>query len=917
MTPEVRRFAARLASFLRPGREDRELAREVGAHLELLEDDLIRRGATPADAAAAARRAFGGVEQAKEQQRDMRSFAWLEDARRDLRFALRSLRRSPGFAAVAILTLAVGIGATTAIFSLIDGLLLRPLPVRQPGELVLFGRARNWGVVSGLARNYDVFSYPQYLYFRQNNRWLPGGIAAVSSWQSPVRFRAGGEPSMANGMLVSGNYFSVLGVAPAAGRVLGASDDRPEAAPVAVLSHDFWTARFNADPAVVGRSVEINRTPFTVVGVAAAGFFGETIETEPPDVWVPTARFAEVTLRPSLLDEPDSRWLYLIGRAAPGASVASLTSALTTELHQWLLANDPDRGQPEARAAIDRTVVEATSGATGISHLRTTYTEPLQILLAIAALVLAIACANVANLLLARTTARQREMSLRLALGAGRGRLLRQLLAESLLLSLLGGAGGVAIAYWATGGLLALVFRGTAARGIPVAADLRLMAFAAAIVVGAAVLFGSAPALRAARQSPGAGMSGTGRLTAGFGRGASLGRAIVAGQVALSLLLIVGSALLVRSVQNLSRQDFGFDPQGVLVVHVDPRTTGYPFEQLAPLYERIRQAVDAQPGVRGSALALYTPLSGTNWSAGVAVAGFGPARNAHLEAAWVRVTPGYFRTMGIRLLLGRRFDDRDTLETPRAAIVNESFVRQVLHGENPIGRRFGFSTDRAGDWEIVGVVSDTKHTDPREPGRPTWFLPVGRAPSELPVLQQSSYLSDLVVRADGDPTAVAGAVRVALRRVDDRLMVTGIMTLEEQVRRSYNQQSIMSVLSLVFGAVALLLATIGLYGLMAYSVARRTTEIAVRMALGAERPQVVWMLVRELLLLVGAGVAVGMPLALAGARLIRAQLFGVTTVDASTLALAIASLTIVAALAGFLPARRAARLNPASALREA
>ncbi|MGE5245870.1 MAG: ABC transporter permease [Betaproteobacteria bacterium] len=845
-----------------------------------------------------------------------RSMTWLEDARRDITYTLRSLQRAPAFAAIVVLTLAVGIGATTAVFSLLDGLLLCPLPVSRPSELVLFGKARNWGVVSGVSHNYDVFSYPEYLYFRGNDTLFPGGLAAFSSWQSPVRIRWSGEPVMARGKLVTGNYFSVFGVPPALGRVLSEADDRPEAAPVAVLSYRYWTSRFGRDLDVVDRRVEVNGTAFTVVGVAARDFSGETLEADPAELWFPAARFSEITLKPSLLDEPEARWMFIVGRAAPGARLDQITAGLTLQLHQWLRAHEPDRDQPDVRAAIDRATIEATPGATGISHLRSRYTEPLEILLAIAVLVLAIACANVANLLLARARAREGEMAMRLALGADRRRLLRQLLTESLLLSTLGGVSGVLLAYWATDGLLGIVFRDAVTYGIRVSPDLRIGLFVSGVVAGAGLLFGSAPAWLAARQDLTTGMK-TVRTAGPNRRAVSVGRLLVAGQVAMSLLLIVGAALLVRSLVNLSRQDFGFDTNHVLVVHLDPRTAGYAYRDLAPLYDRVQQELEARPGVRSSAFALYTPLSGDNWAGSVAVSGFSREQNRNLNSSWVRVTPGYFATMGIPLLLGRRFGPGDETGAPHTAIVNESFVRAILRGEDPIGRRFGrASTVTQGDWEIVGVVKDTKHTDPRAPGTATYFLPISGGPAPSDLLLESSYLPELVVRADGEPAAIAAEVREALRHVDGRLVATRITTMRDQVRESFDQQELLGVLSVTFGAVALLLASIGLYGLMAYSVVRRTGEIAVRMALGAGRLQVVWMVVRELLALVLAGVAVGVPLTLMAARLVRAQLFGVTAVDPASLALATLALALVAAAAGFFPARRAARLDPASVLRD-
>ncbi len=917
MMATLRRLARRLLSFARPSAADRALDRELSAHIDLLADEYVRRGASADEARAAARRAFGSLELVKDHQRDARSFLWMDDARRDGRYAVRALARNPGFTFAAVLTLAIGIGATTAVFSLVDGLMLRPLPVRHPEELVLFGRARTWGTMSGVARAYDVLSYPQYVYFRDNNQLFPGGLAGVSTWQSAVRLRLDGAPVLANAKLVSGTYFPVFGVNAAAGRLLGPSDDRRESPPSAVLSYRYWVSRFNRAPDVVNRTILVNDTPFVIVGVAAPEFFGETLEADPPDLWFPIARFAEVTLNPSILPYAESRWMYIVGRAAPGANRAQLSTALTLQLHQWLEANEPDRDQPEVHTAIERAAIDASSAAAGISHLRGRYGEPLEILLAIAALVLAVACGNVCNLLLARATARQREMSLRLALGASRSRLVRQLLTESLLLSLMGGYAGVVLAAWATRGLLALVFRDSATYGIAVSPDARLLAFASATVFVSGMLFGLAPAWHATREDLTLGLKSGGRLAGSDVRGLSTGKVLVAAQVALSLLLAVGAGLLVRSVSNLSRQDFVFDRDHILLVHVDPKAAGYRADALADLYRRIEDAVDSRPGVKRSALALYTPLSGQNWDTYISVAGFDPDRNKSLHAVWVSVTPPYLDALGIPVLLGRRFDARDAAGAQRTAVVNESFVRDVFKGENPIGRRFGNSPLHADAWEIVGVVKDTKHADPRGRGTATFFLPVTSSVPADPVLVRSSYLRDLVVRANGDPATVAGEVREALAAVDDRLVVTGVTTMNDQIRQSFNQVELMSVLSTVFGAVALLLAAIGLYGVMAYSVARRRAEIAVRMALGAEGPQVAWMVVREILGLVGLGIAVGVPLVVAATRLISAHLFGIGGLDPLTIAIAALLLTAIGAAAGYLPARQAARMNPVAALRDA
>ena len=833
----------------------------------------------------------------------------------DVRYALRGLRRSPGFAAAAVATLALGIGANTAVFSLMDTLLLKPLAVRHPENLVLLGKARAWGIHSGVPSNYDVFSWAQYEYFRDNDRFFPGGVAGFASWQSPVRLRRGEISEMARGKLVTGNYFAVMGLAPAAGRLLTPEDDRPGSPAVAVLSDRYWRAAFGADPSVMDRPLDVNGTPFTIVGVTPPGFFGETIEPDPPDLWFPAARFTEVTLNFSLLPESGLRWMHLMGRAAPGPDLAAMTSGLTAQLRQWLEANEPQRDQPDVRAAIGRATIEASPAGTGISHLRLRYAEPLRILLVLAGLVLAIACANIAGLLLARGTARESEIFIRQALGASRRRLLAQLLTESFLLALAGGALGVALASWATRGLLVLLFRHASTAALDVSPDPRVLAFTAGVSVIAGVAFGIVPALRWSRQSLSEKLKSGSRGLVARGRGFAGGRLVISGQVALSLLLLLGAGLFLRSLVRLTRQELGFQAERLLVVRVDPRIAGYPYEKLAPLYRRIQTTLDALPGVSRSALALYTPLSGDNWASDVAVSGFSPERNKNRNAAWVSVTPGYFETMGIPLKAGRSLAADDALRPPRIAVVNEAFVREILAGEPPLGRRFGFDEEHRGDWEIVGVVGDAKHADPRDAATPTFFLPVTETRPQGRLLVRSAYLSELVVRASGDPAALAGAVRQALRGIDPDLPVKGMTTMQEQLGDSLRQEELISVLSGIFAALALLLACLGLYGRLAYAVARRTREIGLRMALGADRRSVLWIVVRETLVLVGLGIAIGLPAAAIAARWVRAQLFGIEPQDPLTLVAATLMLCMVAVVSGYLPARRAAAVDPMVALR--
>ncbi len=835
------------------------------------------------------------------------------------------LLKSPGFTAVAVLTLALGIGANTAIFSLADALLLRFLPVRDPHQLVLFGSGRSWGMISGITRRYEIFSYPQYRSLREQNQFFTG-ICAFGSEKETVRLRQqDGTVATAVSKLVSGNYFSVLGVPAAVGRTLVESDDQPGAAPAVVISYRYWTKAFNRDPAAVGKAIDVNGTMFTIAGVAATEFFGESVESDPPEMWLPINSYPEVVARPGVLEGTDARWLLLMGRLSPGASVEQAQAAVTTQLKQFLTEYEVSRitsQKPEladeARGLIARASIELTPGGRGVSHLRLRYSQSLHILLAIVAVVLLIACANLASLLLARATARRREISIRLALGAARTRLVRQLLTESIVLALLSGAAGLLLAWWGTNALLTVVFRGAHTVVLDTSPDWRMLGFLLAISVIAGVLFGLAPALHASRADLGMWLK-TGPSSAASGSPGhhrfGFGRVLVTAQIALSLLLVAGAGLFVRTLVSLSSQDIGFDRQHVLMVKVAPQIASYKPAQLETLYQRIRERVNALPGVQGSALALYTPLSGENWSGNVAIAHYSPEQNKHTGAAWNRVSAGYFETMGIPMLLGRSLGPQDVANAPDVAVVNQTFANRYFPGENPVGQRFGWSNDTKNGIQIVGVAKDTRHEDMRSEIPEMFFLPLTQKSAINDEDRVDSYAQDLLVRSVGDPTAVTNDVRRALRDIDPGLPILDVTTLSEQVSASMNREELISGLASFFAGLALLLAAVGLYGLMAYAVARRTNEIGIRMALGAASGGVLWMVLRETLLLAGIGIVLGIPLIFAGTRAIAAQLYGVRPYDPLTLLGAALVLGAVAAIAGYVPARRAAGVDPMTALR--
>jgi predicted permease len=833
----------------------------------------------------------------------------------DVRYGLRMLAKNPGFTAVAVLTLALGIGANTAIFTLIDAVMLKALPVQKPEQLALFGEGRRRGFV-GLAsgQHYDIFSYPLYVHMRDNNPSFEG-IAAFRTELDRLNVRpqgpGEGEPSqLAWGRLVSGNYFSVSGVQAVLGRVLTPADDRAEGPPAAVISCDYWRRRFNNDPSVVGRALNVNGILITVAGVTPPEFFGESVESPPADFWLP------VTLQPrlmpdrgSVLEDPYENWLNLLGRLKPGISLRQAQAGVDVAFRQFLTQRAGAHPSAEAQRDIQRSYIKLTPGGRGVSYLRFLYSRPLHILMAVVALVLLIACANVANILLSRGAARQREISLRLAVGASRSRLLRQLLTESVLLGLLGGAVAVLFSAWGVNILVSMVVGETSSLPLNVSPDARVLGFTLAVSLLTGILFGLAPAFRATGVDLTRSLR-SGALGTSPGARWNLPKTLVVSQVALSLLLLVCAGLLVRTLDNLSKQDLGFSPQQVLEVGIDPRISGYKQDQLNPLYQALLQRVNALPGVRVASLSLYSPMSGNGWGGQISVQGYIPPPNKQADCQWVWVGPHYAETEGMTLRLGRDLGPGDTKGAPQVAVVNERFAQRYLAGQNPIGRRFSMDVPaKTYEIEIVGVVKNFRFDDAWEENGPVAFLPLAQ------VEGPASYAAEIEIRTTPDPTSTAASARRALQELDRNLSVTGISTLSEQVDESLNKEHLIARLSSFFGLLALVLACVGLYGLLAYRVARRTNEIGIRMALGAGRRQVLWMVLGESLALVGVGVAIGLAMALAATRFISSQLYGVKPTDPATIAAATMVLAAVAVFAAYIPARRATKIDPMEALR--
>jgi predicted permease len=811
---------------------------------------------------------------------------------RDIRYATRMLRKSPGFAAVAALSLALGIGANTAIFTLLNAVLLKPLPVRAPDQLVLFYDSPSEGTSTGdLPKGqWRLFSYPSYQYLRDHNESL-NGLCAFRSGEARLSVRTEGGSSesaqRAQGHLVSGNYFDVLGVSSMMGRLLSPEDDVDGAQPAAVISHRYWIEKCNADPLVVGRSVTLNGTSFTIVGVTTPEFFGERVRRS-PDFWLPLAFQPQVEMHESVLSDQKVYWLSLMGRLKPGVRTEQAQANVNVALQQFLTDQAGATITDERRASIQNSHVELTPGGRGISGLRFFYSEPLRMLMAIVALVLLIACANVGNLLLSRSASRQTEMALRLALGASRARVVRQLLTESVVLAGIGGALGLLLAGWGVDALVTLVARTSP---LDVHPDALVLGFTVGVSLLAGVVFGLAPALSASRTDLSSALKAKSSRVGGLKLRIGLAPALIVSQVALSLVLLIGAGLFARSLLKLEHEDLGFNRENVLLVDIDPRLAGYKPKELSALYKQLLDRLGVLPGVRSTSIATYSPLSGTGRSSSITVVGYTPQTGEDMVVSDMLIGPSYCSTLGLPLLLGREIGLQDTPASARVAVVNETFAQSFFHGEDPVGRRFGFGDEEkdAGDIEIVGVIGDVKYDSARKKPVPTAYRPI------LQVQDQGAYSSNLEIRTEGDPLVASSSVRSAIAQVDDKLPIVGVTSFSKQLADSLRQERLIAQLVSFFGVLALTLACVGLYGVMGHAVSRRTNEIGIRMALGAKSQSILWMVLRETLILVAAGIAIGVPVALAAARLVSTQLYGLSAADPLTLAAAVALLIAVAA----------------------
>ena len=904
----LRNLADGLRSLFRKEQVSKELDEELDSFVEMAAEEKMLDGMTRADALRAVRLERGSLEVTKE---IVHAAGWesvLETCWQDLRIGVRTLCKSPSFTAVVVLTLALGIGATTAIFTLIDAVMLKSLPVANPGQLYRLGDNNNCCVMVGTQNDdsFVLYSYPLYEYLRDHTPEFTG-LAAFSSHLSDLSLRRRSDSAAAQpykGEFVSGSYFEIFGIGAFAGRTLMATDDIAGAPPVAVMSYHTWQTHYGSDPLVIGAAFTINTVPYTVVGVAPPGFYGDTLRSDPPDFWLPLAGNPD-----RWLFSAGPEWLYLMGRLKTGFASEQVQARLTVELEEWLGSHReliPERDWKD----IARQHIHLTPGGRGVEEMQTDYSLGLRLLVTLSLFLLLIACANIANLLLARASAHRSQMAIRSALGAPRRRLIQQILTESVLLAVAGGAAGLYVAYAGTHAILSLAFRG--AHYIPIEArpSIAVLGFAVLLSLGTGFVFGIAPAWLTSHSNPADALRGAGRSTGD--RSSAVQKSLVIVQVTFSIVLLIGAGLVTQSLRNLEYQHFGFVTDGRLIANIAPSLAGYTPDKLGGLYQRLEDALPQIPSVLSASLSWYSPLGGDNANERVYIQGKPPDYRS-TAPSWDRVGPHYFSTIGTRLVRGRVIDEHDTPAAHNVAVINETFARRFFVNEDPIGRHFGMADETHGsDYEIVGIVEDAKYQDTRGSAYATLFLPLLQTPPGEPV---RGWVGAIELHVAGKPENIEPAVRKTLADIDPNLTVLNMVSFGEQVARNFNQERLIARLAELFGVLALILACVGLYGVTAYSVARRTNEIGIRMALGADRKNVLGLVLRGTVVQLGIGLATGIPIALAGGRVLAGQLYGVKNYDPIILGLAATILVASALLAASVPAHRAASLDPLIALR--
>jgi predicted permease len=850
----------------------------------------------------------------------------MRDVIGNVRYAVRQFRSSPVFTAAAVLTLALGIGGTTAIFSLIDAVMLRSLPVTDPGRLYRVGEGDDCCVEGGPQDQWGMFSYPLYQRLKVETPEFEEVTAfQAGRWQLSAR-REGVESAARplRSEYVSGSYFSTLGVGALGGRVITPDDDRASAPPVAVLSHRVWQTTYAGDASVVGSTFVLEGHPFTVIGIAPPGFFGETLQSDPPDIWIPLQQEAMIDGDTALLHQPVSAWLRMIGRLKPGASIAGMAPRLTGLLRQWMQNESgyPADWMPEVIRLLPKQVVGVVPAGAGVAVMKEEYGRSLQILLSVCGLVLLIACANVANLLLARGVARRGQVAVRMAVGATRRQIIAQALTESILLAIGGAIAGLLVAVGAARLLLALAFHSSHFLPISTAPSLLVLAFAFVLALVTGIIFGAAPAWFATRTDPAEALRGTGRGSSD--RSSFTRKALLVVQATLSVVLVTGATMLGRSLNKLEHQDFGYQIQGRVEVELHNPPASYTQAKLAALYRQLEERLNRLPGVQGSGLAMYNPLT-DNWGELIFVAGHpAPKFNEQGGSSWDRVSADYLQNLGMQILRGRAFTRADNETGELVAIVNEAFVKRFFKGgEEPLDQHFGIDLlENANTFRIVGVVRDAKFAGfaLQKPARPMFFVPLAQSVDYKAELlkkleMRSHFIGGILLATNTAPGRLEPMLTESLAEVDPNLTMTSVRTMKEQVDLSFDQERAVASLAGLFGVVALLLAAVGLYGVTAYTVAQRTQEIGIRMALGADPAKVVRLVLRGAFRRVVIGLILGVPLAVGAGHLISNQLYGVSSWDPLALLVATSALAVSAFFAAIIPAGRAASISPMNALR--
>jgi predicted permease len=919
-----RMLLSRCAALFHRKALDEDLDEEVRTHIDFAAEENMKRGMSRQDARTAALRKFGGVTQTKENFRMQRGLPFLEVLAQDIRYGLRQLAASPGFTATAIVTLALGIGANTSIFTLVQGILLRSLPVSEPSQLYRIGDKADCCYYGGFQNSdgdFDLFPYDLYLRLKQSAPEFEQ-LAAVQSGRSSYSVRVGAAPAKPlHGEYVSGNYFATLGLGAYAGRPLGEGDDQPGAAPAMVLSYRSWQADFAGNPAIVGSTVFVQTHPFTVAGIAPPGFFGDRITDRPPAFWMP---FADQPVlegpTATLLHGNDTAWIYPVGRVRPGTNIGALQTKLSITLRQWL-ATRPAYTDHGGAAEIPKQHVVLAPGGGGIQSLQQKTGTGLRMLMILSSVVLLISCANIANLLLARSTARRANIAVRIALGATRRRLIRQTLTECVLLSSIGGAVGLAVAYAGSHMILALAFPGAIDLPVKASPSLPVLGFAFLISLLTGVLFGLAPAWLSSHAQPAEALRGVNRSSGD--RSSLPQKSLVVFQVALSVVLLAGAALFTRSLANLEHQNVGLDTANRYVLEFDPRGAGYTVERLPALYRQIQDSFSALPAMAHMGLAMYSPLAGNNWGSCPILQGHPvPGPNDQCFSSWDRVSTHFLDSIGVPIVRGRGFSDQDTSATQPVVLVNQAFAKRFFPGQDPIGKRFGTdAVEFSSAFEIVGVFADFKLSDPRDDFAPVFLRPAAQQfggykdPEMIAGEKNSMFVGAMILNFTQPQENPEALVRKTLAGIDPNLTVFYFSSMDSLMGENFNQDRLIARLTSLFGVLALILASVGLYGVVSFFVARRTSEIGIRMAMGASRLSVVSMVMGGALWQVAIGIALGIPAALVAGHFMERLLFGVKGHDPLAYLGATIALAICAAVAGLIPARRAASINPMQALR--